>query len=280
LITGADGQLGHELRRVLTSHELISCIWPDFDLLKPDVEQRILDARPEVVIHAAAYTNVDQAESQPDLAMAVNAEGTEKVARAATKTGARLFYVSTDYVFDGMKRLPYVESDMPNPMNVYGTSKLEGERRALACCPETLVIRTAWLYGAQGHNFVKTIMRLATEQPALRVVADQRGCPTHASDLAHAISRLLTTDLKGVVHATGMGDCTWHEFAQAIVGLMRTSVKVEAITTEEAGRPARRPAYSVMAHLRLSHVGIAMPDWKEALTRFVRDMYPVTPIRA
>jgi dTDP-4-dehydrorhamnose reductase len=272
LITGANGQLGHELQRVLKGHTLIQAAWPEFDLLKSDVEKQVLAARPDVVVHLAAYTDVDGAEREPDKAMAVNAEGTERVARAVDKASARLIYLSTDYVFDGRKTSPYVETDEPKPLSVYGRSKLEGERRALAYCPNTLIVRSAWLYGAHGRNFVNTIIRLASEQPALRVVADQRGCPTHAGDLAVALARVLDMDLRGIVHAAGAGDCTWYEFACAIVSLMRGTVPVHPITTAEARRAAPRPPYSVLANRVLAEAGITLPHWKEALTRYISEV--------
>ena len=279
LITGANGQLGHELQRVLRDHMLIRAVMPEFDLLKPDAESHILAARPDAVIHAAAYSDVDGAEREPSKAMAVNAEGTERVALAAYKAGARLIYLSTDYVFDGRKTSPYVETDEPNPLNIYGRSKLEGEQRSLACCPNTLIVRTAWLYGAQGRNFVNTVMRLASDQPALRVVADQRGCPTHAGDLAAALLRVLNTDIRGVVHAAGSGDCTWHEFACAIISLMGRSVPVCPITTAEAGREAPRPSYSVLANRVLAEGGITLPHWKDALTRYMTEIQAVSPAK-
>ncbi|MEK6617697.1 MAG: sugar nucleotide-binding protein, partial [Nitrospirota bacterium] len=181
-------------------------------------------------------------------------------------------YLSSDYVFDGQKGSPYRETAKPNPLNVYGQSKLEGERRALACCPNTLVVRTSWLYSAHGKNFVTTIMQLAVEQPEIRVVADQRGCPTHAGDLAAALARVLDTDLRGVVHATGAGDCTWYEFACAIVSLMGSSVTVHPITTAEAKRAAPRPPYAVLANRVLAGVGIVLPHWNDALTRFMKEV--------
>lgn len=271
LITGADGQLGQALQLVLKGHTLVPAVWPAFDLLKPDAESSVLEARPDAVIHAAAYTDVDGAEREPERAMAVNVEGTERMARAAAKTGARLLYISTDYVFDGRKGAPYVETDEPNPINVYGRSKLEGEQRALALCPNTLIVRTSWLYGVHGKNFVRTIMQRAAEQQLLRVVADQRGCPTYAADLAEVLARLLDLDVCGVAHAAGGGDCSWHEFACEIVSLMGRSVPVHPITSAEVGRPTRRPAYSVLANRVLADAGMALPHWKDALTRFMRE---------
>ena len=271
VITGSNGQLGHELQRVLSDHQLTLLDTPGFDLTKPGVEEAIVTACPDVVIHAAAYTDVDGAEGKPERAMAVNAAGTERVAKGAAAACARLLYLSTDYVFDGRQGVPYRETDEPNPINVYGRSKLEGERLALAHCPNTLVIRTAWLYGAHGKNFVKTIVRLASEQPELRVVADQRGSPTHAGDLASAIRQVLGTKLKGVAHATGAGDCTWCEFAREIISLMGSSARVQPISTAESGRAARRPLYTVLSNRVLADAGISLPHWKDALGRFVKD---------
>lgn len=280
LITGAKGQLGADLQRVLASEELLLVDLPEFDLCKNDIEARVIDAKPDVVIHAAAYTDVDGAEQEPARALAINVDGTERVARGAARVGARLLYLSTDYVFDGFKGLPYVESDEPNPLNVYGRSKLEGERRALTSCSNTLVIRTAWLYGAHGKNFVKTIMRVAMEQSELRVVADQRGCPTNARDLAEALKKMLTLDIRGIVHATGSGDCSWYEFACAIVSALGSQTAVRPISTAEAGRPAVRPAYSVLDNQALRRVGIALPHWRHTLNQFVRDYEMRSPAHA
>ncbi len=271
LITGANGQLGTELQDVLAAHTLVLFPWPEFELLSERVQAQVQEARPDVVIHTAAYTDVDKAEQERDLAFAVNAEGTERVARAAAACRARLIYISTDYVFDGHKQAPYRETDTPHPINVYGCSKLEGERQSLACCSDALVVRTAWLYGAKGRNFVTSIMRLAHEQSELRVVADQRGSPTHAKDLALVLAALVEADVKGIVHAAGAGDCTWHELASAIVSHLGLSLPVVPITTADAERPAPRPAYSVLANESLASLGITLPHWKDSLARFMSE---------
>ncbi len=272
LITGAQGQLGHALQQALSGEDLILKDLPEFDLTQPDSESQIMAARPSVILHVGAYTNVDGAEREPGRAMQVNAQGTTMVARAAATLNSRLIYLSTDYVFDGTKSTPYREEDIPNPINAYGQSKHEGEIAALAGCPNTLVVRTAWLYGYAGNNFVKTIMRLATEKPFLDVVGDQRGCPTNADDLALALKDLLKSDLRGICHVTNAGDCTWHEFAEAIVGLMDLSLPVRPISTAQAGRLARRPAYSVLAQGRLGTVQALLPHWKDALARFMKEV--------
>ena len=278
LITGAQGQLGHALQHALSGEDLILKDLPEFDLTRSDSESQIVAARPSVILHVGAYTNVDGAEREPDRALAVNAQGTTVVARAAATLNARLIYVSTDYVFDGTQTTPYHEEDVPHPINVYGQSKRAGEVAALTGCPNTLVIRTAWLYGHAGNNFVKTIMRLAGEKPFLDVVADQRGCPTNADDLAVAVKDLFTSDLRGICHVTNTGDCTWHKFAEAIVSLMGLSTLVRPITTAQAGRLARRPPYSVLAQGRLGTVRTLLPHWEGALARFMKTAPYLTPI--
>ena len=270
LITGARGQLGQALQQALSGEDLVLKDLPEFDLTQADSESQIVAARPSVILHVGAYTNVDGAEREPARAMAVNAQGTVLVARAASTLNARLVYVSTDYVFDGAKATPYREEDAPHPINVYGQSKREGEIAALTGCSNTLVVRTAWLYGHGGNNFVKTIMRLAGEKPYLEVVGDQRGSPTNADDLALALKDLLTRDMRGICHVTNTGDCTWHEFAKAIVSLMGLSTPVRSITTAQTGRPAKRPAYSVLAQERLCAVRNPLPHWQDALARFMK----------
>jgi len=271
-MTGAQGQLGKALQRTLAGNELILKDLPGFDLTDPACEEQVRSARPDVILHVGAYTNVDGSEREPERARAVNVEGTARVARAAEALQARLVYISTDYVFDGKKTNPYSEQDLPNPLNVYGVSKYEGERAALEMCRNALVVRTAWLYGEHGPNFVKTIMRLAAEKPVLEVVADQRGCPTNAEDLAQAIGMLSVSDVRGLCHVTNSGDCTWHEFAEAIVRFIGASSTVRPISTSQAGRLAKRPAYSVLSQERLAAIDKPLPPWRDALERFVKSV--------
>ncbi len=270
LITGAQGQLGSALQRAMAEEDLILKDLPDFDLTNPDCENQIREARPAVVLHVGAYTNVDGAEREPDRAHKVNVEGTTYVARGAQALRARVVYVSTDYVFDGTKTSPYTEDDSPNPLNQYGRSKHEGERAVLSLCPNSVVVRTAWLFGHEGSNFVKTIARLARERPQLDVVTDQRGCPTYADDLARAIQPLLASDRRGIYHVTNGGACSWYEFAQAIVGLMGVSTVIRPISTAQFGRPAKRPAYSVLSHERFSSHFAPLPPWQDALGRYMK----------
>ncbi len=278
LITGARGQLGSALQRILAGEALLLKDLPGFDLTNPACEDQIRCASPDIILHVGAYTNVDQAERDPARAHAVNAQGTRWVAQAAKAVNARLVYVSTDYVFDGTKGSPYHEQDEPHPLNHYGLSKHEGEQAVLTLCPDGLVVRTAWLFGHEGNNFVKTIMRLAQERPVLEVVADQRGCPTYAEDLAHALRQLALGDLRGICHVTNGGHCSWQEFAQAIVREAGAQVAVRPISTDQAGRPAKRPAYSVLAQDRFATHYSALPDWQDALSRFMKRVsHPVSP---
>lgn len=268
LLTGASGQLGSALCEVFGYETVIPKDLPDFDLTRPSVEEEIIGSAPDLIIHAGAYTDVDGAEREPDLAMSVNAMGTEQIARAAVRLGARLIYISTDYVFDGKQQIPYREDDSPRPINRYGFSKWKGEQAVLTSGARVLVIRTAWLYGSVGKNFVKSIMQAAQSEPVLKVVNDQSGCPTYAEDLAAAVASLVRKDVEGVIHVTNRGQCTWYEFAQAIVREMGFCCSVIPITTEQTGRLAQRPSYSVLSPDRLATLGLALPDWRQALARF------------
>ncbi len=277
LLTGANGQLGTVLCRMLGYETVISKDLPDFDLAQPTVHEEIVEASPDLIIHAGAYTDVDGAEREPDLAMAVNAKGTEQVAKAAVRLGARLIYISTDYVFDGEQQRPYREYDSPRPINQYGLSKWKGEQVVLASGANALIIRTAWLYGAVGKNFVKSIIRASQSGSTLKVVNDQCGCPTYAEDLASAVASLIGHDVQGVVHVTNGGQCTWYEFAQAIVREMELPCSVLPITTQQAGRLAKRPPYSVLSSTRLVSLGLMLPEWNQALTRFAKGVQVPLP---
>jgi dTDP-4-dehydrorhamnose reductase len=264
-ITGSDGQLGCELTEVLKGEDLLPGKEPEQDITDEKIMVQICDFRPEVVIHAAAYTDVDGCEKNRDLAHKVNAIGTHHVARAAEKSGAKMVYISTDYVFSGRKRSPYVESDSPHPLNVYGQSKWEGEQFVEQACSRYLVLRTSWLYGRVGKNFVKTILNKATQGEELRVVNDQVGCPTYAKDLAMAIAALIKKEAFGLYHAAGQGTCSWFEFAEEAIKLSGISKKVAPIGSKNLNRPARRPRYSALNPQKLNGLGIYLRPWRDAL---------------
>src|SRR2546422_2953882 len=271
LVTGAKGQLGQELQGVLTGEDVIAADRPDYELTDPMLGEKVAAQRPDLVIHAAAYTDVDGCERNPEIAFAVNAQGTRRVAEGAAKANARLIYISTDYVFDGKKREPYTERDPVNPLNVYGRSKLAGEEEAVKGCRRTLVLRTSWLYGVQGKNFVKTILSLAVTQQELRVVEDQRGSPTYARHLAQVIAGLIRSDVTGGIHAGGEGECSRYEFAKAILPEAGLGCRGLPICTAEAGPPALRPPSAARPPAFLPQTGLSLPPWREGVRQFLAD---------
>jgi dTDP-4-dehydrorhamnose reductase len=246
----------------------------DFDITEePAVERAFRGQRPEFVFHLAALTDVDGCEVNPQRAEQVNALGTRNVARACAEIGAGLVYLSTDYVFDGRGKKPYREDDCPNPISVYGLTKLRGERYVQALVARHMIVRSSWLFGPGGKNFVATILKLARERRNLRVVCDQRGSPTYTRHLALKLAELLATPGYGVFHVTGAGECSWFEFAGAIVQSGGyPQARVVPITTQEAGRLARRPAFSVLENRRLAESKLgALPHWTEGLAQYVEE---------
>jgi dTDP-4-dehydrorhamnose reductase len=275
-LTGATGQLGIAVQRSLRDRDVVAPPEADADITDPAIVARIVQARPDVVIHTAAYTDVDGAETHPDRAYAVNADGSRHVARGAAKAGARLIAISTDYVYDGAKASPYVEDDPVAPLSVYGASKLAGEREAQAGVPDAVILRTAWLYG-EGKNFVRTILGAAGQPRELRVVNDQLGSPTSAEDLARAIRALLDIRASGVYHAVNAGACSWHELAVTILRLAGLDHAVVPISTAELTRPAKRPPRSILDCSKLAALGVVMRPWQDALAEYVRhDRSPLT----
>jgi dTDP-4-dehydrorhamnose reductase len=238
-------------------------------------EKRVLEAtrqtRPEWIVLSAAYTDVDGCESNAEIAFAVNRDGAINVARAARETGARLLFLSSDYVFDGKKTTPYETNDPRNPQSVYGRTKAEAEIELLALMPECCIVRTSWLFGVGGKCFPDTILKLAASRASLDVVNDQRGSPTYVIDLARAIVSLSRTNAEGIVHATNAGSCSWFEFAQQIVKGAGLTASVRPTSSEQMARPAPRPAYSVLSPSSLQALGVAMPSWQDALTRYLHE---------
>jgi len=256
LITGAGGQLGHALEKAFAGDDVVALLRGDWDVTHP-ADSTLAAGDLDLVLHTAAWTDVDGAEADPQGAAAVNVAG---VAHAAALK-APLVTFSTDYVFDGRKRSPYVESDGPSPMSAYGRTKLHGEA---AAGQNAWVLRTSWLFGSTGHNFVRTMLRLGEERDEVSVVDDQRGCPTFVGHLAAAVRELVDGDLpKGLWHVAAAGECTWAEFAEAIFEDAGLACRVRRIRSAELERPARRPAYSV---LRSERAGApTLPHWREGL---------------
>jgi dTDP-4-dehydrorhamnose reductase len=291
LLLGGSGQVGHELRGTLPSlGELTIVPRSEADLSKPESLRAVLRAyQPRVVVNAAAYTAVDRAEGEPELAHSVNAVAPGVLAEEAEALGALMVHYSTDYVFDGRKPEPYDESDTPNPLSVYGRSKLEGERRVASACRRHLILRTSWVLGAHGENFLKTILRLAAEREALRVVSDQRGAPTSAALIAEATAALIhemrgarAADARwGIYHLASAGDTTWYEYASYAIGRarrlgwpLRTGPEaIVAIRSDEYPTPAVRPANSRLDTSRLRReFGVSLPEWTSGIDQTLQQL--------
>ncbi|HEY5045263.1 MAG TPA: dTDP-4-dehydrorhamnose reductase [Solirubrobacteraceae bacterium] len=277
LITGAAGMLGHDVRRVAerSGHELLLVDLPELDITDAAaVDAFFARERPEASINCAAWTDVDGAETKQPQAQAVNAEGAGNLARAAAALDTPLLHLSTDYVFDGVAPLdgngqprPYVESDPTGPRSVYGSTKLDGERQVLAASRAHCVVRTAWLYGIDGPNFVATMLRLAEERDAVQVVDDQIGSPTWSGHLAPAIVGLLEREVSGLVHLTGAGRVSWNGFAREIFRQAEVDCRVEPATSEQMARPAPRPAWSALESEREDV--LPMPPWQDGLAGYL-----------
>jgi dTDP-4-dehydrorhamnose reductase len=273
LLTGANGQLGKELVQQLkqTSMEIYSFTKSELDITDEVKVQKVVDEiQPDVIINAAAYTKVDLAETEEELAYAINGYAQRNLAVAAEIIGAKICYVSTDYVFDGTGKTPYKEYDPCNPLGVYGKSKYVGEQLTQTLCSKYFIVRTSWVYGEYGQNFVKTMLKLAQERDELGVVHDQVGSPTNTMDLAEFILNLVQTDRYGIYHCTNSGACSWYEFAQAIFEQSGLNIKVKPLTSEQFPRPAARPNYSVLDHMALRINGFTpMRNWKDGLAAYL-----------
>src|SRR3984957_6570811 len=275
MILGASGLLGQALTRDWTGDDVVGLSSRDVDIRDaPKVEGMVQKAHPNWIVSAAAYADVDGCESNPDRAFAVNRDGAGNVAKAAKKIGARLIFLSSDYVFDGKKTVPYETADPRNPQSVYGGSKAEAEAGLLEVLPECCIVRTSWLFGAGGKCFPDTILKLAATRPALDVVSDQRGCPTYSVDLARAIIQLCRKGASGIVHVNNAGNCSWFEFAREIIKAAGLTAEVRPVSTEQMARPAPRPAYSVLSPASLQRWAVPMPSWPDALQRYLRERQP------
>lgn len=282
LVTGCRGQLGRDLVRMLEhSYQVSGIDIEDVDIQDSrGLEKYLQQAAPEAVIHAAAYTDVDGCESNPELAMAVNCAGAENVARACRTAGAKMLFYSTDYVFDGLSVTPYTEDDIPSPQTIYGKSKWEGERAVSRTIENNAILRIAWVYGYHGKNFVKTMMKIGRQYlfarekgedpPPLKVVDDQFGNPTWTEDVVRQTQIVLENDLTGVYHASSEGTASWYKFACDIFRHLNMPVNLTPCTTEEYPRPARRPRYSSLENAALKKLGLnVMPHYEKSLENFL-----------
>lgn len=288
LVTGSGGQLGSEISGIIKTGRAeigpVSHQYKTYKIFETDVSDLDIcdlktvrnfcqDNKIDLIINCAAFTNVDGCETERESAFKVNALGPRNLAIAARESKAKLVHVSTDYVFAGDSNKPYLESDICNPKSVYGSTKYLGEQYVRDFCDEYFIVRTSWLYGYVGKNFVKTIIGLASKKDKIKVVDDQRGNPTNANDLAYHILKIAQTDEYGIYHCTGEGECTWFEFATEIVKLARLDCKVLPCTSEEFPSPVKRPAYSSLDNMMLkTTVGNEMRDWQVALSEYIKNL--------
>lgn len=266
LITGAAGMLGQRVSEVAeqSGHEVVGIDRQDVDITDARAISTIVrDERPDAVVNCAAYTDVDGAESDAPLAQRVNGAGAGNVAAAAAAHGARIVHVSTDYVFDGARQEPWLESDPVGPLSIYGRSKLIGERTVAAGNPDHAIVRSAWLFGRGGRNFPDTMLRLAAERDSVAVVTDQVGCPTWTGHLAPALLQLAQLPTRGIFHVAGAGSCSWFELAKEVFAQAGVEIDVQPTTTAELGLPAARPAWSVLGTEREETP--RLPDWREGV---------------
>lgn len=272
MVIGARGMLGTDLMSALAAENPLGLDLPEMDITDPaQCQARVGDVRPEVIINAAALTNVDYCESHAEEAFRTNGRGTGNLAAAARSAGALLVYFSTDYVFDGAKREAYHEDDATNPLSVYGKSKLSGEEHVRSLCPDHLILRTSWLFGCHGKNFIRTILGAARAGQSLRIVDDQRGSPTYTRDLAAATMALIEAGGRGTYHVTNSGSCTWYELAlRSVEWAAVRGARVLPVKTHEFPRPAPRPANSILAPTRLRSEGFpTLRPWQEAVRDYI-----------
>ncbi|MBA2943265.1 dTDP-4-dehydrorhamnose reductase [Paenibacillus sp. CGMCC 1.16610] len=275
LVTGANGQLGQDIVKILGSnHEIYGFGREQLDITNEYQCLEVLESlKPDVVIHSAAYTAVDLAETEEDKAYEINAFGTRNLAVATEKVGAKLCYISTDYVFDGTGTTPYREYDNTNPQSIYGKSKRAGELLVQTLSTKYFIVRTSWVYGLYGANFVKTMLKLAQDRDSLKVVNDQFGSPTYTVDLANFLEQLVRTELYGIYHASNTGVCSWFDFASAIFEESGKKINVMPCSTEEFPRPAPRPRFSAMEHMAIRANGFEdLRPWREGLQAFLEEL--------
>jgi len=269
-LTGANGMLGYDIRKTFSDLNLIPLTRGDFDIVDLDKSiTKIKEIKPDYLIHTAAYTDVDGSELNPEKAYLLNAIGTRNLVMACEMIDCPIIYISTDYVFDGAKGEPYDEWDMPNPINKYGLSKLIGERFVTSLTNKFYIIRTSWLYGKNGKNFVNTILKLASEKEEIEVVNDQIGSPTYTCDLAVKLKELMGKGY-GIYHITNASHCSWYEFALEIVKIKGLKTRIKPVTSEQINRPAKRPTFSVLNKTMLQLEGIKeLREWQDALKEYL-----------
>ncbi len=277
LVTGVKGQLGYDVVKELEKrgHQPIGVDRDEMDLMDNDaIRTVIMDLKPEAIIHCAAYTAVDKAEEEVEVCYQINAEAVKVIAECAKELDVKMIYISTDYVFDGTKEGEYVETDIPNPINVYGESKLKGEQYVQGLLEKYYIVRiswVSWVFGVNGNNFIKTMRRLGSERDELNIIHDQVGSPTYTADLAPLLVDMIETDKYGIYHATNEETCSWYEFANEIFKQSGIEVKTNPITTDQYPTAAKRPMNSRMSKAKLKANGFnLLPTWQEALAHYLK----------
>ena len=274
LVTGVKGQLGYDVVKDLEKrgHQHIGVDRDEMDLMDNEaIRTFIMNLKPEAIIHCAAYTAVDKAEEEVETCYQINAEAVKVISECAKELDVKLIYISTDYVFDGTKEGEYVETDLPNPINVYGASKLKGEQYVQTLLEKYYIVRISWVFGVNGNNFIKTMRRLGSERDELNIINDQVGSPTYTADLAPLLVDMMETDKYGIYHATNEETCSWYEFANEIFKQSGIEVKTNPITTNQYPTAAKRPMNSRMSKAKLKANGFnLLPTWQEALAHYLK----------
>ncbi|WP_235069834.1 dTDP-4-dehydrorhamnose reductase [Turicibacter sp. TJ11] len=273
LVTGVKGQLGYDVVKALESrgYQPVGVDREEMDLMNDHmIDNFIMNLKPEAIIHCAAYTAVDQAEEEVEICYQINAEAVKVIAECAKTLDIPMIYISTDYVFDGTKASEYVETDIPNPINVYGASKLKGEQYVQQLLEKFYIVRISWVFGINGNNFIKTMQRLGNEHDELNIIHDQVGSPTYTAHLAPLLVDMIETDQYGIYHATNEGYCSWYEFADEIFKQSQLDVMLHPITTDQYKTKAKRPLNSQMSKQKLSDYRFhRLPTWQEALKNYI-----------
>lgn len=276
IVTGANGQLGHDILLNLAARGIdgIPADIAEFDITQAAATEQFIAAhQPDAVIHCAAYTAVDKAEDEANLCRLINATGTENIAQACKKSDAKMVYISTDYVFPGMGDIPYETSAQTGPLSIYGKTKLDGEIAVQQLLTRYFIVRTSWVFGRNGNNFVKTMLRLGKEREVVNVVSDQIGSPTYTVDLARLLVDMVLSEQYGVYHATNEGFCSWAEFAQAVFHKAGLPARVNFITTDQYSVRAHRPSNSRLSKDKLDETGfMRLPSWEDALMRYLQEL--------
>ncbi len=278
LVTGAKGQLGWDVaKRLAPDHDVVRFDVEQMDLATPSLIGGILSKEePDLIVHCGAFTAVDKAEEERDLCHRINAEATRAIAAQAVESDTRMIYISTDYVFDGTKQEPYEIDDQPHPINFYGQTKLEGELAVKKLLKKFQIIRTSWVFGVNGSNFVKTMVRLGKEREVVRIVSDQVGSPSYTVDLANLIAEMVRSDRYGTFHATNEGYCSWHQFATEIFRKKGLKVRIEPVASKDYPAKALRPKNSRLSKSSLDEAGFQrLPSWQDALERYLRETVEV-----